>query len=133
MAVRTVSVNRAPVLTLWAAVVAQRLGFDPDEALTLGRAVAGLNAQSKGRKLGIFEPPDEEARRARQKEHGERFLVEVCGRSVPARKTPAGVRALQKDREMDPESVRLYLEGKFGESLAAVRSAMTKLARAYTR
>src|SRR4051794_27947778 len=91
MASRTVSVNRAPVLTLWAAVVAQRLGFDRDEALTLGRAVAGLNAQSKGRRLGIFEPPDEEAKRARQKEQGERFLVEVCGRSVPARNTPAGV------------------------------------------
>jgi hypothetical protein len=121
------------VLTLWAAVVAQRLGFDQDEALTLGRAVAGLNAQSKGRKLGIFEPPDEEAKRARKKEQGERFLVEVCGRSVPARNTPAGVRALQKDTEMNPDSVRRYLEGKFGEALAAVRSAMTKLARAYTR
>ena len=39
-----VFVNRAPVLTLWAAVVARRLGFDRDEALTMGRVVAGLNA-----------------------------------------------------------------------------------------
>ncbi len=39
-----VMVNRAPVLTLWAAVVAEVLGFEHDEALTLGRAVAGLNA-----------------------------------------------------------------------------------------
>src|SRR5258708_4369735 len=133
MATQTISVNRAPVLTLWAAVVAQRLGFDRDEALTLGRAVAGLNAQSKGRKLGIFEPPDEEAKRARQKEQGERFLVEVCGRSVRARNPPAGVRALQKDKETAPAGVRRYLEGKFGEALGAVRSAMTKLARAYSR
>lgn len=43
----TVTINRAPVLTLWAAVVAERLGFDHDEALTLGKAVAGLTAQSK--------------------------------------------------------------------------------------
>jgi hypothetical protein len=41
---KTIEVNRAPVLTLWASVVAERLGFDHDEALTLGRAVAGLNA-----------------------------------------------------------------------------------------
>jgi len=41
---RTIYINRAPVLTLWAAVVAERLGFSRDEALTLGRAVAGLNA-----------------------------------------------------------------------------------------
>ena len=54
MTSKTVSINRAPVLTLWAAVVAQRLGFDEDEALSLGKAVAGLNAQAKGRGLGIF-------------------------------------------------------------------------------
>jgi hypothetical protein len=34
----------APVLTLWATTVAERLGFEPDEALSLGKAVAGLNA-----------------------------------------------------------------------------------------
>ena len=45
-ATNTISINRAPVLTLWAAVVAKRLGFDHDEALTLGKAVAGLNAQA---------------------------------------------------------------------------------------
>ena len=44
----SIMINRAPVLTLWAAVVAERLGFEYDEALTLGRAVAGLNAYPKG-------------------------------------------------------------------------------------
>jgi len=39
-----VIVNRAAVLRLWAAVVAEVLGLLHDEALTLGRAVAGLNA-----------------------------------------------------------------------------------------
>lgn len=51
-AMDTVTINRAPVLTLWAAVVAERLGFERDEALTLGKAVAGLTAQSKGQRLG---------------------------------------------------------------------------------
>lgn len=36
----TVRINRAPVPTLWAAVVADRLGFDRDTAPTLGQAVA---------------------------------------------------------------------------------------------
>ena len=45
MAAKTISTNRATVLTLWAAVVAQRLGFNEDEALTLGKTLAGLNAQ----------------------------------------------------------------------------------------
>ena len=47
-----VMVNRAPVLTLWAAVVAEVLGLEHDEALTLGRAIAELNAYSKGVSLG---------------------------------------------------------------------------------
>jgi hypothetical protein len=31
----TIKVDRAPVLTLWAAVVAERLGHPPDTALSL--------------------------------------------------------------------------------------------------
>jgi hypothetical protein len=53
---RKITVNRAPVLTLWAIVVAERLGFNRDEALTLGRAVAGLNAHAKAVSLGIVRP-----------------------------------------------------------------------------
>jgi len=64
-----IKINRAPVLTLWAAVVAQRLGFDWKAALTLGRAVAGLNAYSKGRALGIFHPAPRNSRR-REKSSG---------------------------------------------------------------
>jgi hypothetical protein len=45
-------VNRAPVLTLWAAVVAGRLGHPADTALTLGRAVAGSAARVKARSIG---------------------------------------------------------------------------------
>jgi hypothetical protein len=44
MTERNILINRAPVLTLWATTVAERLGFEPDEALSLGKAVAGLNA-----------------------------------------------------------------------------------------
>ena len=131
MAERTISINRAPVLTLWAAVVARRLGFAEDEALTRGQAVAGLNAQTKGRGLGIFKPHEEKPKKAREKEWGERFFVEVCGRSVPVTNTEDGIRAVRGRKPMDPDSVRRYLEGKFGRDLKAVRSAMQKLANAY--
>ena len=59
MKTKKVSINRAPVLTLWATVVAERLGYDHNCSLTLGKAVAGLNAQAKGQRLGIFEKPKE--------------------------------------------------------------------------
>jgi hypothetical protein len=52
-------------MMLWATIVAQRLGFDEDEALSLGKAVAGLTAQSKGQRLGIYKPVPQEVKKAR--------------------------------------------------------------------
>ena len=130
MVVKTVTINRAPVLTLWATVVAERLGFDPQEALTLGKAVAGLNAQAKGQRLGIFHPREDTPDRARARERGETFLIEILSRPVPAMNTDEGLRAAIKGQPISPESVQGYLEGKFGPHLAAVREAMEALALA---
>jgi hypothetical protein len=127
----TISINRASVLTLWASVVAQRLGFDEDEALTLAKAVAGLNAQAKGPRLGIFKPDEEKAKKARERGPGERFFIELLGRPVPATNTAGGIRAVRGRNPIDPDGVRRYLEDNFGDDLKAVRSAMRKLARAY--
>ncbi len=54
-----IRVNRAPVLTLWAAIVAERLGHDVDAAITLGRAVAGSSARVKARAIGLEEKHEE--------------------------------------------------------------------------
>jgi hypothetical protein len=127
----TFTINRAPVLTLWAAVVAQRLGHDRDAALTLGRAVAGLNAQSKGRRLGILTPagPEVVAKRERARTAAGAKTVELLGRQVPVVKTPAGLRAATDGKADSPAAVERYLESKFGEHLAATRAAMTALAK----
>jgi hypothetical protein len=131
----TVTVNRAPVLTLWAAVVAERLGFDRDEALTLGRALAGLNAQSKGRSLGIFTraAPGDAATRRPAATTGAESSVELMRRAVPVAKTPEGLRALAGGRPIPPATVTRYLESKFGDALDAVREEMTALAHAIPR
>lgn len=131
MAARTIAINRAPVLTLWGAVVAERLGFDEDEALSLGKALAGLTAQTKGRRLGIYKPHEEGAKQARQKEQDEEFWIELCGRPVPAKNTEDGVRAVHGAQTIEPESARRYLESKFGDALNAVRTALEKLAKSY--
>lgn len=123
-----VRINRAPVLTLWAAVVAERLGFDWEEALTLGRAVAGLNAYSKGVELGLYEPtPEAERERRRKAREGQTLHVDLLRRAVPVVQTAEGLRALSKDRPISPESVDRYLRSKFGEQLDGVRKAMEKL------
>ncbi|HEX7976090.1 MAG TPA: hypothetical protein VF498_16905 [Anaerolineales bacterium] len=132
MAAQKVKINRAPVLTLWAAVVAERLGFDSQEALTLGKAVAGLNAQSKGQRLGIFEPDAEKVEKARERQPGEDFFIRLLGRSVPALNTDGGVRAVVKGRPANPSSVQRYLERKFTGHLPDVRAAMEALAASYS-
>jgi hypothetical protein len=131
MATKTISINRAPVLTLWAAVVAERLGFTEDEALSLGKALAGLNAQAKGRRLGIFKPHEEKPTKARKKEQGEEFWVEIVGRPVPAINTANGIRAVKGAQELEPEDVKRYLESKFDDDFKRVQSAMRKLAKCY--
>jgi len=127
----TVLVNRAPVLTLWAAVVAERLGFNPDEALSLGKAVAGLNAQAKGRALGIFEARPEVVRKARQETRGEEFWITLCGRPVPAKNTDNGIRAVSGDKVIEPDNAARYLSQKFGDDLDSAREAMEALANAF--
>ncbi len=123
-------INRAPVLTLWAAVVAETLGFDHEEALTLGRAVAGLNAYSKGVSLGLFRPTPKAVREQRQRmRKDEVVIVDLLCRAVPARHTDQGLRALSNDRLISPESVKRYLESKFGDALEEVYEVMKGLAR----
>lgn len=123
-----IRINRAPVLTLWASVVAERIGFDRDEALTLGRAVAGLSAQAKGRRLGIFEPSPENLEQKR-KEHGpDEVMIDFMQRQVPAIVTPDGIRASTHGKAMNPQGVEKYIAGKFGSHLADARAAMTALA-----
>jgi len=105
MSTRKIKVNRAPVLTLWAVIVAERLGYDPDAALTLGKAVAGLNAQSKGRSLGIFKPGEKPTEKEKGRKKGEEFSVGLLGRAVTVVQTKAGIRAATRGKATEPESV----------------------------
>jgi hypothetical protein len=134
MATKKIKINRAPVLTLWAAVVAERLGYDEETALTLGKAVAGLNAQSKGKKLGIYEEKSEDEKKEDKKKEraAKPDFIELLGRGIPAVKTSKGLRAAIKGEPIHAESVQTYLEQKFKDDLDDTRKAMKKLAKAYT-
>jgi hypothetical protein len=110
--------------------VARRLGFAWKESLTLGKAVAGLNAQSKGRRLGIFRPAEVKARKRKgELRAGAKLHVDLLGRAVPVRQTEDGLRALNKERITTPESVERYLDAKFGDALGDAREAMEALAK----
>jgi hypothetical protein len=128
-----IRVNRAPFLTLWATIVAEHVGFEKDEALTIGKAVAGLTAQAKGRTLGIFhERPTEEIEKVRELREGmDAKNVPFMGRMIPCVMSEEGVRALTGTRPVDPASVQRYLASKFGEHLDAVRERLEALAATF--
>ena len=111
---RPVRVNRAPVLTLWAAVVAERLGHDRESALTLGKALAGLNALSKGRRLGIYHetPEKDRKRRARARARAGVTEVELMGRRLPVLRTDDGLRAVRDSHARGPGGHRALSRGQ---------------------
>jgi hypothetical protein len=80
-----IRVNRAAVLTLCAAVVAERMGHDPDTALTVDRFVAGSSARAKARRLGIIDErnvaEERHAQAAALKPH--RQSIHPLGRDIP--------------------------------------------------
>jgi hypothetical protein len=123
-----VKVNRAPVLTLWAAVVAERLGHPPDAALTLGRAVAGASAQAKARRLGIADEHQGDDRAGGERHAAKAAparTVRLLGRDVAVADNGA---ALDKGKAASVAGVRSYLTRAFGDRLGEVRAAMEELA-----
>lgn len=130
--VSTISINRAPVLTLWAAIVAERLGHEREAALTLGKAVAGMNAAAKARRLKLVEPAKGRAAKKLAARPAPESTIELLGRTVPVKATAAGLRAVEKGRAGDPAAVERYLAQKFGEALDDTREAFRALARSRT-
>jgi hypothetical protein len=127
----TLRINRAPVLTLWAAVAAERLGMPREAALTVGQALAGLTAHSKGVRLGIYAPPGERLREAPPPlPRGVANVrdIHLLGRLVHVADTADGPRAIAKGEVVKPEAVDRYLRNKFGDALDAVRAEMEHLA-----
>lgn len=124
-----IRINRAPVLTLWATIVAEQLGHDRALALTLGRSICGRAAAAKAKRLGIAEdrgstPPD----RTRQPD-----AIDFMGKRLSIVHTPDGPRALDAGgKAISPASVEKYIASKFGAALGEVTDAMTTLAKSMT-
>jgi len=122
-----IRVNRAPVLTLWAAIVAERLGHDADAAITLGRAVAGSSARVKARAIGLEEKREDGGVRNAAKPAPQQ-TVHLLGRDLPVVERNGSPYALDHGKPTVPRPAHAYVEKAFGEHLRAVRKAMEALA-----
>jgi hypothetical protein len=120
-----IKVNRAPVLTLWAAVVAKCLGHPWDTALTLGHAVAGSSARAKARSIGIEKEVDREADKRAHELRPQTAPVHLLGRDVRLLPNEDGeLRADDKGKPASPQAIQRYLEKAFGDRLGEARAAM---------
>ncbi|KAI5082073.1 hypothetical protein GOP47_0001816 [Adiantum capillus-veneris] len=127
-----IKVNRAPVLTMWVAAVAEREGYSFEEGLSFGKAIAGLMAQSKGRSLGVYEEPSEEKKEERKRKRKELERFPVFGMNVPGKTTQEGFRlAVQSGKPISPSSVAEYLYRSFGANHERAKGAMEDLANSF--
>lgn len=122
----SILINRSPVLTLWASIVAKKLYSLPmEQALTFGSAYAGLTAKGKGTSLGIYQKTEEE-------DHSHDRTFELMGQTIPAARTATseeGLVALSSDgQEQDPHRTWKHLEKRFGSHLGFVLQEMERAA-----
>ena len=126
-----IQVNRAPVLALWATVVAEALGHPSDTALTLGKCVTGSSARIKAKSIGLLDEAMEASERLAQAEALKPAVevVMLLGREIPVLLTPDGThRANEKGKPMAAQGARSYIARAFGDRLNEVRDEMVALA-----
>jgi hypothetical protein len=125
-----IRVNRAPVLTLWAAVVAGRLGHPPETALSLASHVAGTAARAKARRLGLAE---DAGHRDAEGTARPRETTRLLGKEVPLAHDADGqvLADAGGGKPAPPSPIEAYVSRAFGKHLPEVRTAMEDLAARY--
>jgi hypothetical protein len=129
---KTIRIDCAPVLTLWASVVAERLGWPHDTALTMGQAIAGMTAHSNRVRTGTSAQRDDRQHEPAPSPSagvtGAIRDVPLLGRIVHVAPTAEGERAISNNAPVKPDKVERYLRREFGSQLCATLSAMERLA-----
>ena len=129
-----VSINRAPVLTLWAAVLAH---VGPAQlpwlsALTVGKAIAGMIAQARGRSLGTFDSSvgnSHKRQKTEQEKEAEASDVQVMGIKVHMARVGEHSYATISNKPVNASQVDSYIHSQFATHRPRVLAVMNYLAR----
>ncbi|KAM0792783.1 hypothetical protein ACM66B_002552 [Microbotryomycetes sp. NB124-2] len=125
---KSVVTNRAPVMTAWATIVAERLGFSRQEALSIAQVYTDMNASSKGVSIGVLD-------KSRLEPGGgpSQPFVELMGRKVPVMSTRTGEwRAMAHGQTADPQQAFSYIQRNFRQQMGAVMGALRILATSFS-
>ncbi|KAI6003857.1 hypothetical protein EDD15DRAFT_2220778 [Pisolithus albus] len=128
---KMVVVNRAPVMTAWATIVAERLGFDREESLSIASVYTEANAISKGVSLGLIEE-----RRRNDIEtlpEGKQPYVDLMGRRIPLYQTRKSKwLALSGGSPVSPSTAFSYISRSFRQTAPYVMGSLRLLAESYS-
>ena len=119
-----------PILILWVVTVAQRLGFDNLEALSLGAAVDSIYLNDP-RSHYLPNSTLKTVTGFRQGPDGYEFDVVLLGCRCASQMTADGIRATDTGDFPSPESVEEFLVQRLGAGIIAANASMRELAERY--
>ncbi|KAG6857107.1 hypothetical protein H0H87_009668 [Tephrocybe sp. NHM501043] len=123
-------VNRAPLMTLWAMTVAERLGFRREEALSIASAYTEMNAITKGVSLGIYDAGKERGIEAIK--GGSQSYIEFIGRRPLYQTQTQQWRALSNGTPVKPSTAFSYISRAFRQTTPHITGALNLLANSFT-
>ncbi|KAJ7904595.1 hypothetical protein B0H14DRAFT_2663580 [Mycena olivaceomarginata] len=126
-------VNRAPLMTAWSTLVAERLGFQREEALSIASVYTEMNAVSKGVSMGIYKPGTQFKRSTEAARGGSQPYVELLGRRIPLFKTQNSQwRALSNGTVVQPSTAFSYISRALRQTTPHIIGALRLLAESFT-
>ncbi|KAF4619664.1 hypothetical protein D9613_005009 [Agrocybe pediades] len=123
-------INRAPVMMAWATLVAERMHFTRDEALSIASVYTEMNAITKGVSLGLYDKDKERGQEAAK--GGSQPYVELMGRRPLYRSQAGQWRALSNGSPVPSGSAFSYISRAFRQRTPHILGAMKLLADSYT-
>ncbi|KAG6890538.1 hypothetical protein C0992_000798 [Termitomyces sp. T32_za158] len=126
---KTTVVNRAPLMTLWAMTVAERLGFRREEALSIASVYTEMNALTKGVSLGIYQSGKVSNMEAVG--GGSQSYIEFMGRRPLYRTQTQQWRALSNGTPAEPSPAFSYISRAFRQTTPHISGALRLLASSF--
>ncbi|KAF7292392.1 Glutamine synthetase [Mycena chlorophos] len=123
-------VNRAPLLTAWATLVAERVGFQREEALSIASVFTELNAISKGIAIGKYKKSAAAGMEASPK--GTQPYVDLMGRRPLYQNQNSQWRGLSGGKAVQPSTAFSYISRALRQTTPHVIGAMKLLLETYT-
>ncbi|KAF8195809.1 hypothetical protein K438DRAFT_785329 [Mycena galopus ATCC 62051] len=125
-------VNRAPLMTAWSTLVAERLGFQREEALSIASVYTEMNAVSKGVSMGIYKPGTQFKRGIEAVKGGSQPYVELMGRRPLFKTQNSQWRALSNGTAVQPSTAFSYISRALRQTTPHIIGALRLLSESFT-